>query len=148
MSDVLKEMQDRQEIIDLTIAYGWLLDHGPRERLDTVFAEDAVADYMGLVFEGLPAIIEKVSSALGVLDISQHIVTNQQGTIDGDTATCKCYLHAQHTVYGLEGGENMVVAGRYEDELIRTPDGWRITFRKLISDWTEGNPKVRDGRKE
>ena len=48
MSDLLKEMQDRQEIIDLTIAYAWLLDHGPRERLDTVFTEDAVCDYMSV----------------------------------------------------------------------------------------------------
>ena len=147
MNDALKEMQDRQEIIDLTIAYGWLLDHGPRERLDTVFTPDAVADYMGLICEGLPSILEKVTSALGPLDASQHIVSNQLVTIDGDTATCKCYLHAQHTVYGLEGGENMVIAGRYEDELVRTPDGWRIAFRKLISDWTEGNPNVRGGGK-
>ena len=86
MSDLLKEMQDRQEIIDLTIAYAWLLDHGPRERLDTVFTEDAVCDYMSVFVEGLPAIIEKVRNALGPLDASQHIVSNQQVTIDGDTA--------------------------------------------------------------
>ena len=125
MSDLLKEMQDRQEIIDLTIAYAWLLDHGPRERLDTVFTEDAVCDYMSVVVEGLPAIIEKVRNALG------------------DTATCRCYLHAQHTLRGTEGGDNFVIAGRYDDELIRTDDGWRITFRKLSRDWVEGNPGIR-----
>ena len=143
MSDLLKEMQDRQEIIDLTISYAWLLDHGPRERLDTVFAEDAVCDYMSVIVEGLPAIIEKVRNALGPLDASQHIVSNQQVTIDGDTATCRCYLHAQHTLRGTEGGDNFVIAGRYDDELIRTDDGWRITFRKLSRDWVEGNPGIR-----
>ena len=101
MSDLLKEMQDRQEFIDLTIAYAWLLDHGPRERLDTVFTEDAVCDYMSVVVEGLPAIIEKVRNALGPLDASQHIVSNQHVTIDGDTASCRCYLHAQHTLRSL-----------------------------------------------
>ena len=143
MEDALQEILDRQEIIDLTIAYGWLLDHGPREHLDTIFTEDAVCDYMSVVVEGLPAIIEKVTNALGPLDASQHIVSNQQVTIDGDTATCRCYLHAQHTLRGTEGGDNFVIAGRYDDKLIRTPDGWRITFRKLSRDWTEGNPGIR-----
>ena len=143
MEDALQEILDRQEIIDLTIAYGWLLDHGPRERLDTVFTQDAVCDYRGLIIDGLPAIIEKVTDALGSLDASQHIVSNQQVAIDGDTATCRCYLHAQHTLRGTEGGDNFIVAGRYDDKLVRTPDGWRITFRKLSGDWTEGNPNVR-----
>ena len=98
---------------------------------------------MSVVDEGLPAIIEKVRNALGPLDASQHIVSNQQVTIDGDTATCRCYLHAQHTLRGTEGGDNFVIAGRYDDELIRTDDGWRITFRKLSRDWVEGNPGIR-----
>ena len=143
MSDELKGIQDRQEIIDLTIAYGWLLDHGPRERLDTVFTPDAVANYMGDEFNSLAEIIEKVESALGPLTISQHLVSNQQVQLNGDTATCRCYLQAQHTLEGTEDGDNYIVAGRYEDELIRTPDGWRITHRTLIGDWTDGNPKVR-----
>ncbi len=58
MDNQLQEMQDRQEIIDLTIAYAWLLDHGPRERLDTVFTEDAVCDYMTVIVEGLPAMAD------------------------------------------------------------------------------------------
>ena len=53
MDNQFQEMQDRQEIIDLTIAYAWLLDHGPRERLDTVSTEDAVCDYMTVIVEGL-----------------------------------------------------------------------------------------------
>ena len=112
MDNELQEIQDRQEIIDLTISYAWLLDHGPRERLDTVFTEDAVCDYMTVIVEGLPAIIEKVTNALGPLDASQHIISNQQVTIDGDTATCRCYLHAQHTLRGTEGGDNFIIAGR------------------------------------
>ena len=98
-------------------------DHGPRERLDTVLTEDAVCDYMTVIVEGLPAIVEKVTNALGPLDASQHIISNQQVTIDGDTATCRCYLHAQHTLRGTEGGDNFIIAGRYDDELVRTPDG-------------------------
>jgi len=36
------------------------------------------------------------------------------------------------------GGDNFIIAGRYEDELLRTPDGWRISFRRLVVMWTQG----------
>jgi hypothetical protein len=143
MNDALQEIRDREEIIGLTITYAWLLDHGPRERLDTVFVEDVTGNYRGVRVEGLQTIIEMCNNALDPLTSSQHLVSNQQVKINGDTATCRCYLQAQHTLEGTEGGDNYIVAGRYEDELIRTPDGWRITHRALIGDWTDGNPKVR-----
>ena len=141
-NDALHTLLDTQAIVDLTIAYGWLLDHGPREDLDQVFTPDAVAIYGGERFDGLPAIIAKVEEALGPLTVSQHIVSNQQVSIDGDTATCRCYLHAQHTLRGTPGGDNFIIAGRYIDELVRTSDGWRITHRVLEMDWSEGNPAV------
>ena len=142
MTDQLQALLDRQAIVDLTIAYGWVLDHGPRTDLDQVFTADAVAVYGGEEFVGRDAIVDKVEDALGHLTVSQHIVTNQQVEITGDTATCRCYLHAQHTKRGTEGGDNWIVAGRYIDELRRTADGWRITHRTLTVDWTEGNPAV------
>ena len=52
--------------------------------------------------------------------------------IDGDNATCSCYLHAQHTLHGTEGGDNYVMAGRYVDKLIRVGTEWRIVERELI----------------
>jgi hypothetical protein len=142
MSAELNAIFDRQAIVDLTIAYGWILDHGPRSDLDTVFTADASANYGGVEFDGLPAIIDKIDGSLGRLSISQHLIANQQVSIDGDTATCRCYLQAQHTLRGTEGGDNYIMAGRYFDDLIRTPDGWRMTRRVLTIDWTEGNQKV------
>lgn len=142
MSDVIEEMLDRQAIVDLTISYGWVLDHGPREDLREVFTDDAVAIYGGVRFEGVDSIIAKVEESLGRLTISQHLVSNQQVAIHGDTARCRCYLQAQHTLRGTEGGDNYVMAGRYEDDLVRTPEGWRISKRELTIDWTEGNRRV------
>jgi len=57
-------------------------------------------------------------------------------------ATSRCYFVAQHTVAGTEGGPNFIVAGRYEDALLRTAAGWRIRRRELSVTWTDGNPKV------
>jgi hypothetical protein len=62
--------------------------------------------------------------------------------VDGDTATCRCYLVGQHIKQGLPGGEHFIMSGTYSDRLARTADGWRITERSLEILWTEGNPAV------
>jgi hypothetical protein len=136
------ELLDTKAIVDLTITYTWLLDHGPHADLAQVFTPDAFALLGGTECHGAEAIIDRVDRALSRLTISQHIVANHQVAIDGDEATCRCYFQAQHVLVGTDGGDNYIIAGRYDDRLVRTPDGWRIAHRVLTVDWTEGNRSV------
>ncbi len=133
---------DHQAIIDLTIAYAWALDTHRFEDLREVFAEDAVGDLAGTHCEGIDAITARIQGPLTKLDATQHVVSNQQVRVDGDTAVCRCYLIGQHVKRGTAGGDNFIIAGTYDDELARTPDGWRITHRTLTVVWTDGNPAV------
>lgn len=128
-----------KEIIDLTIRYAWSLDHRCFDDLDQVFAPDAAVDYGRLgVHTGLAAIKAVNAGALARFDRTQHIVSNNQVSIDGDTATGRCYLHAQH-ITRLPGGEDLyTVAGTYLDRYRRTEAGWRIAHRALRVTWTEG----------
>lgn len=135
------ELADRQAIVDLTVAYCWALDTRDWNALDEVFTPDATADLARDV-AGVDAIKARVAEALEPLDASQHLVATHQVTIDGDRATCRCYLQAQHVKHGVDGGPNFIVAGRYEDELVRTSAGWRISRRTLVRTWTDGNPAV------
>jgi ketosteroid isomerase-like protein len=139
-------LADRQEIIDLTIAYCWAIDTRNWDALDDVFLPDATALLaVPAPLEGVAAIRERISRALTPLDDSQHIVANHQVVIDGDGATCRCYLQAQHVRRAAAesgGGTNFIIAGRYEDRMVRTPNGWRIAFRELVPMWREGNPDV------
>lgn len=135
------EQRDRQAIIDLTIEYCWTLDSHVYDGLANVFAANATA-LLGEELDGLEQITARVDRALTKLDASHHLVANHQVHIDGDTATCRCYFQAQHVRSGMEGGETYIVAGRYLDALSRTSDGWRITRRVLVKDWTTGNAKV------
>jgi hypothetical protein len=43
---------------------------------------------------------------------------------------------------GVDGGDNFVIGGYYEDDLVRTAAGWRIRHRRLVMTWREGNPGV------
>jgi ketosteroid isomerase-like protein len=129
---------DTRAIIDLTIAYAWALDRRQFDELEQVFAEDAAADLAGRHHEGRDAIVERISTSLSKLDV----VTNHQVKVDGDTATCRCYLVGQHVKKGTPGGDNFIMAGVYADELERRSEGWRITRRTLTIHWTDGNPAV------
>ena len=133
---------DRQAIVDLTHAYCWALDSRTWEGLDQVFLPDATADLRSPLLEGRDAIRARIARALDPLYATQHSVTHHMIEIDGDRATCRCYLHAQHVREAAEGSPNYIIAGRYEDELVRTPEGWRISFRRLVVVWVEGNVDV------
>ena len=135
---------DRAAIIDVTNRYCWALDTKDWAVLDTVFAEDANGDLLEDVV-GRVAIKKRVETALSRMDETQHLISNHQINVQGDTATCRCYLQAQHVRKAAHGGINFIIAGRYEDQLKRTPDGWRISFRRLVVMWTDGNPAVSRG---
>jgi hypothetical protein len=141
--DRLHEVIDEQAIADVAIRYCWALDENRWELLDDVFLPDATARLGNPdLLEGRDAIVARCSAALTPLDDSQHIVSNHQTVIDGDTATHRCYLHAQHIRRAAVGGPHYVVAGRYVDRCVRTANGWRIAHRDLEVMWTEGNVAV------
>ncbi len=135
---------DHAAIVQLTIDYCWALDTGDWDRLRTVFTPDATADLGANGQRGVDEIIARVSAALGPLDDSQHMVSNHQITFDddGDGASGRCYLQAQHIRQNVEGEPLYMVAGRYEDRYVRTADGWRIADRRIVPMWRRGNTEV------
>ena len=142
VSGELQAMTDRDAIVELTVRYCWALDDRNFDDLRQVFLPEATATLGGVDCVGIDAIIDRIDRALTPLDASQHLIGTHQVVLDGDGATARCYLHAQHVKRGTEGGDNFVVAGIYADRLVRTPDGWRIAHRTLTSVWTDGNPRV------
>ncbi len=111
-----------------------------------MFLPDATADLASPAdLVGIEEIRTRIRTALEHLDDSQHLVGNHEVAVDGDTATHRCYLQAQHVRRAATGGPNYIVAGRYEDRLVRTDGGWRIAHRTLVVMWTEGNLAVARG---
>jgi len=120
---------DHQAIVELTADY---------QRLREVFLPDATATLGSSDQDGVDEIIERVSTSLAKYSGSQHMVSTHEIAVDGDTATSRCYLHAQHIRPDGEQPPLFTLAGIYADDLIRTPDGWRIRHRTLTTLWTTG----------
>jgi 3-phenylpropionate/cinnamic acid dioxygenase small subunit len=139
----LAMLLDERNIVAVATRYCRALDTKDWAALSTVFLPEATADLAtNVLLVGLDAIVNRISTALQHLDDSQHLVGNHEVTVDGDSATHRCYLQAQHVRKAAVGGANYLVGGRYEDRLVRTAEGWRIAHRTLVVMWIDGNLAV------
>jgi 3-phenylpropionate/cinnamic acid dioxygenase small subunit len=136
-------LRDTQAITEVCYRYATALDQRDWAALRTCFTSDATAYYRDQNPSlGYPAIEMRLRSALVPLSASQHLIGNVVVTLAGDEAHSVCYLQAQHVRNGTDGGDTLIIAGRYTDHFVRIPDGWRIAERRLETIWTDGNPAV------
>ena len=136
----MSQLQDHHYIVQLTHDYCWALDTSDWEALRSVFTADVVTDLGDGGQNGIDEVIDRVSTALSVFEVTQHLIGTHQIRIDGDAATCRCYLQAQHV---RPTGDKLMIGARYEDECVRTPDGWRIAKRRIVPMWTEGEGGIK-----
>jgi hypothetical protein len=139
-----QELADKQAIRELQVLYAYTIDAGAYDDLDKVFTPEAVADYgrAGHI-TGLEAIKGICRDALEPLTAAQHLNASHHARIHGDTATASCYLNVHLHRDNTPGGDHLEMGGRYDDQLVRTDDGWKIKHRKLTILWSNGNPDVR-----
>ena len=143
-SDALHRLTSHDEIRQLAARYCWALDTLDRESLARVFTADATASLGRGIQNGFDEIWSLIHGVLAHLDASQHLIGSQliDLSVDGRSATSRCHFHAQHVRASAGDDTQFIVAGRYDDRLVITDDGWRITHRTLKVIWTRGNPSV------
>lgn len=120
--------------------YCHMLDRGDVDEVVELFTEDAVLipEYEGT---GEHAGRARVRSwyenyARTVVDTTvglRHRISTPMIEVTGDTARAVCYLDAD--AVGRASGKRSLTGGRYEDELRRTPEGWRICRRRIVIDY-------------
>jgi ketosteroid isomerase-like protein len=139
-----RELADRAGIVDAVIAYATAVDTRDWKALGALFTDDARWEYSrsGEQLSGPDTIVARISASVDRLDATHHLNGNHVTVVHGDQAEHTCYYQAQHVRLGTQGGEKFLAGGRYDDQLRRTPDGWRFTYRRIISVWTEGNLAV------
>ena len=143
MAAVNQEIPDKQHIRELQNRYSYAIDSGQYDKLDGMFTTDATYNFVTGSTDNLEALKNTIQEALLPLTSSQHINGNQWAEIEGDCATAGCYFTVHMFKEGVVGGEHFEMGGRYDDELLRTPDGWRFTSRTITILWSDGNRRVR-----
>ncbi|MEN4479355.1 nuclear transport factor 2 family protein [Mycolicibacterium cosmeticum] len=142
----IEEISDRLEIQDLLIAYSTAIDTRRFDDLDRVFTPDAYIDYraMGGVDGHFPEVKAWLAQVLPNFPAYAHMLGNVDIRLAGDSATSRT-LCFNPMVLGAapaatsgagappdSGGEQpqVLFCGLwYEDEFVRTADGWRMSRR-------------------
>jgi 3-phenylpropionate/cinnamic acid dioxygenase small subunit len=136
----LQLLYDRMEIIDTINRYATSVDTRDWDLFLTCYTDEMNADMVSVGFDepmDMPAkaFLEIIKTAVDPFDSTQHLISNHVIEIDGDNATCVCYLQAQHFSQDDTGAHAVLIGGYYANSLIRTPAGWRINKYKVVKTW-------------
>jgi len=129
----LQQISDRLEIQQLLVDYCNAIDRRDYDRLDQVFTPDAYIDYrkLGGVDGRYPEIKQWLKPALEHFPHYFHSVGNMDIRVDGDRATARTPCTNPMVLADADGADKVWLIGLwYDDELVRTADGWRFTSRR------------------
>lgn len=138
-----QEISDRLEIQDLLARYTYAVDTQDWDVLDATFTPDASIDYSGtggITASSLAEAKQWLAETLpGPFASIMHNLGQMIVDLDGDTATVKAYLDNPMRMHDGRGGTKLVELGAiYHNELVRTPDGWRVTALRQELKWDRG----------
>ncbi|WP_135453620.1 nuclear transport factor 2 family protein [Mycobacterium sp. DL99] len=126
----LAEISDRLEIQQLLIDYSTAIDRRLFDDLDAVFTSDAYIDYraMGGIDGQFPEVKAWLAEVLPNFPAYAHMLGNFDVRIDGGKASSRTICFNPMVLPGLE--QQVLFCGLwYEDEFVRTADGWRMSRR-------------------
>lgn len=134
-----QQISDRMEIQEAMVRYSYGLDHRLWSEWDLAFTDDAKIDFTeaGMGLHTIPEIKELFNAGNANRLGGQHLQTNFLIWLDGDSARARSEFDL--TTIGIT--DDPAIARRhqgggwYEDDLVRTPDGWRIKLHKGIVKW-------------
>ena len=128
----MREREDRQDIGELLIRYATGIDTRDWPLFRTVFTDDCELDYGEIgAWHGVDAVVEFMTVAHEMAGHTMHRITNQVVSVDGDSATARAYVDALIMSQDNRSGVN--ATGFYDDEFVRTTDGWRLRRRRFTT---------------
>jgi len=123
----VRDLEAIQEIMNLEADYCYAADAQDPDAYARVFAQDGVLDVgpFGGRIAGKEAIREFCRTAFpATVGFMMHCLHNPRITVSGDKAKARFYWQAAVTWKATN--EAVWQAGSYDDEFVRTNEGWKI----------------------
>lgn len=130
MSIATTEHEVRQDISDVLVRYAIAIDRRDWALFRTCFTDDCEADYGEVgVWNDLDSLTDWMEKTHAVCGHTLHRITNQHIEPSGEGATARSYVDAVVMAADNENGARAL--GYYDDELVRTEQGWKIARRRF-----------------
>jgi len=160
MASDIQKLLDHAAIVDVMSNYATGLDARDWVLWRSVFIDEVVFDLSA--WSGQKArllqVDRVVSTQAGIfaeLSVTQHFFTNHRITIESDSARCRMHMRAEHWLKALPLNNNISTSedpindrytmfGYYDNKLIRTKQGWKISEMQLKVTRSEGPRSVMD----
>ena len=130
---------DHASLTRLVLELAWRIDHGQADTAHELFTEDGQAVFAAGSFPGRN-FGDAAGAVMAMFSGTHHLSTNHAIHIDADRAKTRSYVQAVHLTDPDDNTQHHDVGGWYDNELVRTPDGWRFTRVELSFVWTAGAP--------
>lgn len=138
-------LQDEADIKHIINLYGFAVDSQSWNLFDRIFTDDIDADYSESAhWRDLATFKSEFEAYHDPFDGTQHAMMHHMVHIAGDRANALTYATWRLIRLGLAGGDCWEGSGWYDDELVRTMQGWRIATRVCRIIWWGGNPLVNE----
>jgi SnoaL-like domain len=136
-------LQDRIDIQDVISNLTFFIDNREFSRARELFTEDAVMDYSRVIAGSSPTrsakdFLDEGDVVIAGFDATQHLITNFDIRVDGDTAASRSHFQANHWI----GSRVWTVWGSYSQQLVRAKKGWRIKYHQCKPFFQGGDPSL------
>ena len=133
-------VEDRARLIELLAMYASIPDtNGWDELPQRVFTDSVLWDLESV--NGVPpaevprgVLIDLLRPAFAKFEATHHAITNHRVRVDGDRAHIRAHVRAEHWISRElvpDGPNCWLIVGFYDDEAVRTVDGWRLRSVRL-----------------
>ncbi len=130
---------DRDELVELMSRYASIPDTQDWDVLPrTVLCDELSVDFSSF---GAPvtttsreAWCRQSEQAFAGWTATHHGITNHQIAVDGDRASVRAHARVEHwapSQVATEGPSCWLVVGFYDNDAVRTSDGWRLSRLRL-----------------
>jgi ketosteroid isomerase-like protein len=130
-------LRDREIIKNLYRRYAYGVDSIDFDLVRSVFHPDCVVEGT-LESGGLDEYLVGLEEAMDMWDATLHFVGNQYVEVDGDRGFVESWVVAYHMEAEDSPIDHLVLALRYQDEVVRVGEDWRIIRRKTSKQWHTG----------
>ena len=130
-------LRDREVIKNLYDRYAYGVDSIDIDLVRSVFHPDCVV--VGTMEEGtIDDYLDGLADGLRAYAATMHGKTNQYVELDGDEAFVETWVVAHHMEAPGSPIDHLVLGLRYQDDLVRDGDDWKIIRRQAAKQWHTG----------
>ena len=130
-------LRDRELIRDLYARYAYGVDSVDMDLVRSVFAPDCVV--VGTMEEGsIDDYLDGLADGLLAYEATMHFRGNQYIEIDGDRGFVETWVIGYHMEAPGSPIDSLTLALRYQDDVERFGDDWKIVQREAVRQWHTG----------